>query len=148
MADTTIQRKLESWVRDCWSPDMFGQKFQRLKCMVTSGGPFEFDCVSEDCKIVGLLSTSNYKTASGNPGPGNVKKILADVSWLKQVSAERRFLLLTELDMVAYVQKQQEKGRIDRSVEILHIKLPNDLEARLQESKKQAAIEVSPLKSE
>jgi len=145
MADTTIQRETEDWIRKHWMPSRFHQGFSSQNLYLSSGGFFKFDAVSDDEMIVANISTSSAKTARGKTGVGKLQKIRADIYFLLLLPDEKRKLLIfTELDMVELCNQEKEKGRIPQNIEILFVPLPPDLRTKLQGSKKVASEEVSP----
>jgi len=143
MADTSVQREVENWVRDQWLPEKFAQQFHKRKCKLDSGGDFEFDAVSQDSTIVALISTSRYKTARGKHGSGKVQKIRADINFLQQAQADQHILLLTEPDMLEFFQKERAKGRVSQSIHIALVSLPESLSASLKQARDEASREVS-----
>jgi hypothetical protein len=59
MADSTIQREIEDWIRQYSLPSMFERTFSKKKIRLSSGGVFEFDAVSDEETIAANISTSN-----------------------------------------------------------------------------------------
>ena len=135
MADTRIQLMVEDWVRRVWMPGQYGQRFSRERVTLTSGGIFDFDAVSADCKIVANISTSGAKTANGKYGVGKILKVRSDSYFLLLTKAERILQLLTEHDMYEQWLKEVEKGRVPDSIEFVHVKIPEDLDRALQASR-------------
>lgn len=145
MADTNIQHKIESWVRDKWMPKTFGQKFYQEKVRLSSGGFFEFDAVSEDNKIVALISTSGARTARGKRASGKLHKIRSDMFFLLLVpNIDRRIVVLTEADMYKFWEKEKESGRVPSSIEFKHAEeIPEKLVSKLTISRGNASREVT-----
>jgi hypothetical protein len=146
MADTTIQREIENWIRHYWLPSIFKGVFIKKKIRLSSGGVFEFDAVSDDETIAVNISTSSAVTSGGKRGSGKLQKIRADIYFLLLLpdSVKRRLLLFTEPDMVELCQKEQKNGRIPQNIEIIVVELPENLKAKLIDAKKNASSEVSP----
>ncbi len=144
MADTRIQLAVEDWVRLEWMRTQLGQRFVRERVPLTSGGVFDFDAVSVDGKIVAVISTSGSKTASGKHAVGKMNKIRSDVYFLLLAEAERRLVLLTEQDMYARWGREVEAGRVPSSIEFVHVEIPQDLNLKLQASRRRASQEVTP----
>ena len=144
MAVTRIQIEVEDWVRRNWMPQQFGQNFYRERLSLISGGVFDFDAVSEDHKIVATISTSGSKTATGKHAVGKLHKIRSDMFFLLLVNAERRFVVLTEPDMLELCQKETEGGRVPSSIKFLCAQIPDDLAVRLRSARQVASKEVSP----
>jgi hypothetical protein len=145
MADTRVQLEVEDWVRRTWMPDRFGQKFNRDRCKLSSGGVFDFDAVSDDAKIVASISTSGAKTASGKPAVGKLLKLRSDMLFLLLAQeAEKRIIILTEPDMYELCNKERSGGRVPLSIEFVLATIPDELRQKLQDARKIASREVSP----
>lgn len=146
MADTSVQRKVEYWIRDEWMPKKFGQRFYQRSLRLSSGGYFDFDAVSEDHKIVALISTSGAKTDRGKHASGKLLKIRSDMFFLvlvPNVNVERRIVVLTETDMVELLKREFENGRVPKSIEFVHAEIPEKLYENLRIAKVVASKEVS-----
>src|SRR3989442_1221168 len=117
MAHTGVQLEVEDWVRREWLPREFGQKFNRERLKLTSGGVFDFDSVSEDGRIVASISTSAARTARGKLGVGKLAKIRADMLFLLMASCDRRLLVLTDETMFQQLHKEMSAGRVPPSIE-------------------------------
>lgn len=144
MADTRVQLEVEDWVRRNWMPTHLDQDFYRERLPLTSGGVFDFDAVSPDGKIVATISTSGAYTASGRRAVGKVLKIRSDMYFLLLTAAERRVVVFTEADMFDFWKGEVEAGRVPSSIEFMHASIPEELEARLRDSRSRASREVSP----
>lgn len=147
MADTRVQLEVEDWVRQNWMAEEFGQKFFRERIKLTPGGYFDFDAVSADQRVVATISTSSARTASGKHGVGKLMKLRSDMYFLLLANAERRLVVLTEEDMYLACLKEQNAGRVPETIEFVRAKIPEELEARLQEARKVASKEVTPIVS-
>jgi len=145
MADTTIQREIEDWIRQYSLPSMFDRTFSKKKIRLSSGGVFEFDAVSDDETIAANISTSNALTSGGKRGSGKLQKIRADIYFLLLLpdSVKKRLLVFTEPDMVELCQKEQKNGRIPQNIEIIVIELQENHKLKLIDAKKIASREVS-----
>jgi len=144
MADTRVQTEVENWICSNWMPKQFIQEFSRKSMILASGGRYSFDAVSDDNRVVAVISTSGAKTSSGKSGVGKMLKIRSDMYFLILVDAESRVVILTEPDMFELCQKEKQNGRVPETIQFLHAKIPDNLEARLKESRRRAANEVSP----
>ena len=144
MADTRIQLKVEDWVRREWMPEQYGRKFSRERVALTSGGVFDFDAVSHDGTVVANISTSGSKTRTGNHAVGKMLKVRSDVYFLLLAKADRKLVLLTELDMHEQWLREADRGRVPDSIEFVHVKLPETLDAELRTARGRASAEVSP----
>ena len=144
MADTRVQSEAEDWVRTQWMPAQFGRDFYRERIRLTSGGMFDFDAVSSDGKVVATISTSGARTASGKYAVGKMMKIRSDMYFLLLAEAQRRLVVLTEEDMYEQCVKEKTAGRVPPNIEFFHVQLPEELNKRLQDSRRKASQEVSP----
>ena len=144
MSDTRVQLAVEAWICANWMPEKFGQKFHKRRIGLTSGGLFEFDAVSEDGKIVAVISTSGAKTASGGSATGKIHKIRSDMFFLLLAEAEQRVVVLTEQDMFQRWQQEKTGGRVPPEIELYLAKIPDEQRERLRSARKKAAREVSP----
>ena len=144
MADTRVQLEVEDWVRREWMPRRFGQSFSRARVKLSPGGVCDFDAVSGDRKIVAAISTSGAVTASGKSAVGKMLKIRSDMYFLLLAEAERRIVVLTEKDMRDRCKKEAEGGRVPASIELVHVEIPAELEAKLRASRTEASGEVFP----
>jgi len=146
MADTRVQLEVEDWVRREWMPRQFGQRFRRERVLLTSGGVFDFDAVSEDNTVVATISTSGGTTSSGKLAVGKLLKIRSDMLFLMLVKAQRRIVVLTELDMLGVCIKEREGGRVPPEIEFLQASIPDGLAEKLKAARKLASMEVTPAK--
>lgn len=143
MADTSVQRNVEEWIREKWLSDRFRQKFQKKRVALTAGGTFEFDGVSEDGNVVANISTSSLKTVSGKWGSGKVNKIRSDIYFLVLATGvAKRLMLLTERDMFKAWLLEQDRGRVPNCIQFRHVDISADLDAELEDSRQQASDEV------
>lgn len=148
MADTKAQNEAEFWIRRHALQQKFGQQFTKRSLVLSTGGEFSFDAVSEDGKIVAVISTSPGTTSSGKDATAKLLKIRSDVLWFYMLerAPERRILVFSEQSMVDLIEKEKTKGRFPQEFEILKVDLPPDLAARVAESQRIASEEVSPKK--
>lgn len=144
MADTRTQLEVEDWVRREWLPAKFQQPFRRERIKLSSGGVFDFDAVSQDDTIVVTVSTSSGLTAGGKNPAGKLNKIRSDMYFLLLAPAQQRIVVLTEKDMYDLCQKEVNGGRVDKSIQFLHVLIPSELADRLKDAKARASREVSP----
>jgi DUF2075 family protein len=146
MADTTVQRKVEKWIREEFLPKKLGQHFQEAKVPLIWGGSFNFDAVSDDGKIVAKISTSKARMANKKAGIGKFHKIIADTFYLLNArGVERLILVFTEPDMRDEFVRRREIGRFPPEVELLLVDdSPIGLRHKLEASRKVASMEVEP----
>lgn len=144
MADTTTQREIEDWIRREWLSGKFHQRFSKDTVRLTSGGMFEFDAVSVDESIVACISTSGLTTSGGKPGAGKKYKIRSDLFFLLLTqNSKQRLMVFTEQDMYEFWLKEQENGRVPRSIQFLIAAIPMELREELSRAKAKSAEEVS-----
>jgi hypothetical protein len=145
MADTRIQLEVEDWVRDQWMPKRFGQRFNRNRLPLTSGGVFDFDAVSEDRKMAACISTSGGKTARGKHAVGKLLKLRSGMLFLGLArEPERRFIILTEQHMYDVCSKEKKGGRVPENIEFELAEIPEESRERLDSARENASKEVSP----
>lgn len=144
MADTRCQNECEAWVRAKWLPASYGQPFSEKRVRLTSGGEFKFDAVSEDGSLVVSISTSRAVTSGGKRGVGKLMKLRGDMLFHSMAVGRRQIMVLTESCMFDACLAEQAKGRVPRGIEFVHVKLPEDLSARLAVSRDRSSLEVQP----
>jgi len=144
MADTRVQTEVETWIRSNWMPHKFGRTFGRKSLVLSPGGEYSFDAVSEDKSIVAAISTSGARTSSGKNGVGKMLKIRSDMYFLLLADAENRMVVLTEADMFELCQKEKQNGRVPNTIEFVLAEIPNELVERLKHARQKASSEVSP----
>ena len=147
MAKTKDQVMAQQWIATKYLPRKFNQQFEEKLIDLTWGGKFKFDAVSEDGKIIGSISTSAAKTASGKPSSGPFHKIHSDTLYLLHAnSATKRLLIFTEKDMQEHFIREQESGRLPPGVDLIHVELPNNLKNQVKNARFSASQEVTPPK--
>ena len=144
MADSTVTIKIEDWVRNVWMKNEYGQSFSKKILVLNTGGNYEFDAVSEDDKIVGLISTSSAFTASGNRAPGPNRKIKADILYFTMIKTERKLLLFTEDNLYKEFVVEKNNRRIPNDIELVKVNIPEDMNDELKMFKSIASKEVTP----
>ena len=143
MADTRIQLEVEDWVRRNWMPAQYGMRFSRERLLLSSGGVFDFDAVSDDHTIVATISTSGSKTSGGKHAVGKIFKLRSDMLFLTMVEAKRRIIILTERDMCAQCEKEDAGGRVPKGIEFVCAEIPDELRLRLVAARFKASNESS-----
>lgn len=148
MADTKAQNEAEFWIRRHALQQQFGQQFTKRSLVLTTGGEFSFDAVSDDGRMVAAISTSVGRTSSGKDATAKLLKIRSDVLWFYMLERvpERRLLVFSEQSMIDLVEKEKKKGHFPLEFEILKVDLPADLAAKVAESQRIASEEVSPIR--
>ena len=136
MADSTIATKeVENWIRSEFLPKKYHQAFAKRKLGVQSGGEFECDAVSEDGKIVCLISTSPGKTTDGKSDADVLGKIREKALWTISLNEKPETIVFafTDKSMVELIKQEKENGRFPKHIKTLLVKLPADLEKKLAE---------------
>jgi len=148
MADTRTQLVVEEWIRSNWLPRKYGQQFKPEHLQLNTHGYFDFDAVSLDKTIVVNISTSSAITSSGKRAVGKIHKMHSDILYLLMVETEHRIMLLTEVDMYNYCQKEKENGRVPSNIEFVHANISEELSKELKISREVASNEVKPRNKE
>ncbi len=145
MADTSAQHVAEEWIVSHYLADHFaGKSFSGRKLTLKWGGQFAFDAVSEDGKIVGLISTSAARTATGNAAIGKILKLKADALYLLNVrGVEQRFMIFTENSMIEHFEKEKQSGRFPPEIEFLLAVLPENINKLVLKARRVASDETS-----
>jgi len=146
MANTRIQIEVEDWICKNWLPAKFGQRFHRDRLRLISGGVFDYDAVSEDGRIVIVVSTSGARTSSGKYGAGKMMKIRSDLYFLLLVQADRRVIVFTEREMLDQFKKELDGGRIPKEIEYYLADIPDDLRVKLEAARRFSIDEMAPRK--
>lgn len=146
MSDTKAQVAAEKWIRDIELPRLFGQTFRQRSLGLRSKGEFKFDAVSDDGKLVCVISTSAGVTSSGKLATAKLMKIRSDVYWflLLETPPQRKILVFTEQSFIDLIEEEKKKGRFPAEFEIIRVNLPPDIAAKVAESQRIASEEVSP----
>lgn len=143
MANTRVQHEVEDWIRQHWLPQRFKQPFLLKRMLLSCGGVFEYDGVSADKKIVASISTSSATTSGGKPAAGKLQKIRADMFFmLLTPNVDQKVIVLTEQDMYERCKAEATAGRAPREIQFMYAKIPENLRAKLTESRRKAAREV------
>jgi len=124
MADSI--KEAETWIRNEFLPKKFNQTFAIRKLTVQSGGEMEFDAVSEDGKIVCIISTSRGMTAEGKPDTDVLAKIREKLLWTVSINEKPETIVFafTEKSMGELLKQEKEKGRLPKQMKMLPVKLP------------------------
>jgi hypothetical protein len=147
MADTSIQKRVESWVRDNVLAKKYGCSFTERHLQLTWGGQYKFDAVNKDGSIVANISSSAGVTNQGRSASGKIHKIKSDTLYLINVmGAQKRVQVFTEKTMDNRFQKEVRNGRYPSDIELLVVELPDDLQAEVAKMRLLAVKEVTPEK--
>ena len=145
MADTKAQVEAEKWIREEYLPKKYGQSFRQKNLDLQSRAQFKFDAVSDDNEIVALISTSAGFTSSGKVATAELMKVRSDALRFLMLEAtpQKRLMIFTDQSMIDVVKDERKKGSFPSELEIVKVKLPPDLAARVAESQRIASEEVS-----
>ena len=145
MTDTTATAEAIKWIREAYLPKEFGQSFRPKKLLLQSRGNATFEAVSDDEEIVTMISTSSGLQANGKVDAEALMKVRSDalkILWLEHTPA-KRFIVLTNPSMGRVIREEIKKGRFPKEMELLKVKLPAAIEAKLEESRKNRIQEAS-----
>jgi hypothetical protein len=148
MADTRAYGEAERWIRDIGLPARFpGQHFEKRDLRVgtrRNGDPgyHSFDAVSHDGQIVASVKASSGLTSGGKLPVGKTKDAYTELHFLSLVSASKRVLILTDSDFFRIFSDVSD-GRLPQGVEVLHIPLPDEIQAKVRAARGIASEEMS-----
>ena len=143
MAETKAHIEAEKWIREEYLPKKYGQSFQQKSLDLQSRTQFTFDAVSDDCEIVAMISTSAGFTSNGKVATEELQKVRSDALRFLMLDArpQKRLMIFTDQSMIDIVKDEKKKDRFPKELEILKVKLPADLAARVAESQRIASEE-------
>lgn len=149
MAGTTVHHEAEAWVVKVGLPTIYpGVRFSGSKRKLKWDGSFAFDAVSDDGTIVVSISTSAARTASGKLATAKFQKLKSDALYLLNLKHDaRRVMAFTEMSMCEYFQAAASAGRFPPNIDLVHVPLPDNLNARVLASRDIASRETSPAKA-
>ena len=148
MTNTKAQTEADQWIREVFLPKTYGQSFRQKNLGLQSRGQTKFDAVSNDGEIVTMISTSSGMGSNGKVDTEALMKVRSDalkILWLEHTPA-KRFIILTDPSMIRIIREEIKKGHFPKEMELLRVKLPVALAARIEESEKNASGEVSSQK--
>lgn len=135
MKNTGTEQNAEQWIRDVYLPKEFGQPFHEKKLPLQSRGESKFAAVSDDGEVVASICVSRAYVSSGKVDKDALLKVQSDalkILWLENTPA-KRLMLFTDPDMIRVIKEEKKKGHFPKEMEIVRVKLPAALEARLEE---------------
>ncbi|HEY7596017.1 MAG TPA: hypothetical protein VH969_22940 [Actinophytocola sp.] len=126
-------------VRDVLSAQ-YQTVFHNRRMRLQPGGYHEFEAVSDNGRIV-----ASVKTAAGNGRhpAGTISNCLAALYFLSLVRAHRKILVLTSPEFHAMFMIAMD-GKIPHGVEIMHVPLPADVQARVAAVQQAGTDETQP----
>lgn len=144
MSNTNAQKKAAEWIRTSFLVKEFGQKFNKSVVSLYTGGEIEFNAVSCDGSIVGIISTSTPFVPNGAVGRGKLSKIRADALFLLMIDGEvERLLIYTDEGMARLVRDEMNAGKLPGNIKILYAPLPDTLQAEVNDSRIKASKELA-----
>ncbi len=146
MITSNPQTEIEQWIRDVYLPREHGQAFRQKSLPLQSRGEAKFAAVSEDGEVVAAICTSPGYLANGKVDTDALMKVRSDalkILWLESTPA-KRFMVMADPTMVAVIREEKRKGRFPKELQIVRVKVPAALEAKLDEWKKSRAQAVPP----
>ena len=148
MANTNAQVEAEKWIREVELPRLYHQQFRQRSLGLRSKGEFKFDGVSDDGKIVVVISTSGGVKTDGSASTAKLMKMRSDVYWflMLEQQPERRLMVFSDQSMIDLINEEKKKGRFPSEFELVKVTLPKELEDKVAESRRAASEEVSPRK--
>jgi len=146
MADTKAQVESDKWIREEYLQKKYGQSFRQKSLDLQSRGQGTFDAVSDDCEIVAMICTSAGFTSIGKVATDELMKVRSDALRFLMLEAtpQKRLMIFTDQSMIEAVKDERKQGRFPSGLEILKIKLPPDMAARVADSQRIASEDVSP----
>ncbi|MBN1396855.1 MAG: hypothetical protein JXA06_02380 [Bacteroidetes bacterium] len=137
-------KEVEEWIRSEFLPKKYSQAFAKRKLGVQSGAEIEFDAVSEDGKIVCIISTIPGKTADGKVDTDALAKIREKTLWTVSLNEKPETIVFvyTDKTMGELLKEEKGNGRFPKHIKTLLVKLPPDLEMKLAEMKSRAVEEI------
>ena len=124
MADSI--KDIENWIRNEFLLKKYNQAFAKRKLAVQSGGEMEYDAVSEDGKIVCILSTSRGMTAEGKPDADVLSNIREKILWTVSLNEKPEIIafVYTEKSMGELLKQEKERGRLPKQMKMVQAKMP------------------------
>ncbi len=139
MKSTDVYTEIEHWIREVYLPKEFGQKFQEKSLLLQSRGEAKFAAVSEDGEVVAAICTRPGYGSNGKVDEDALLKVRSDalkILWLDATPA-KRFIAVADPSMIRLLKEEKRKGRFPKEMHIVRIKLPSELEAKLEEARKE-----------
>ena len=137
MVDTKAQVEAEKWIREEYLPKKYGQSFRQKNLDLQSRTQSKFDAVSDDGEIVAMICTSPGFTSGGKVDTDELMRVRSDALRFLMLEAtpQKRLMIFIDQSMIDLVKDERKKGRFPKELEILKVKLPADLAARVAGSK-------------
>lgn len=138
MGNSDAPTRAEQWIREVFLPKKFGQSFLQKSLTLQSKTLHEFDAVSDDNEIVAAICFSAGTTTTGKVAPDALKRVRSDALWFLMLESTpaHRLMIFTDSSMVDLIKQEKKRDRFPRALEILRVKLPRALAAKLEESQR------------
>ncbi|HWM05441.1 MAG TPA: hypothetical protein VNP92_24135 [Actinophytocola sp.] len=133
---------VEDHVRDMLSAK-YQVAFRKERLRLQPGGEHEFDAVSTDRRIVASIKTASAPPNGKHPS-AKVVNAIAELYFLSVVRASKRLLVLTSADFHALFLGAMNR-KIAGGIEVVHLPLPTDIEARVAAVQSAASDEIQPV---
>jgi len=141
MANTRyLTSAVEDGVRHRLS-EHYQTSFHRRTLRLQTGGEHEFGAVSDNGRIVASIKTAS---AGGRAPASKVVNCLAELYFLSLVRARRRLLVLTSPEFHQLFSTLA-RGKVAPGIEIVHIPLPIEVQARVSAVQQASGDEVQPV---
>ena len=136
MTGTEAHTEAEKWIREAFLPKKYGQTFRQKSLTVQSRGQIKFDAVSDDNEIVAVISTRAGFTPGDKVATEDLMKIRSAALWVMMLEStpQKRLLVLTDQSMIDLVKDEKKRDRFPKEFEIVKVKLPPELAARVEEA--------------
>ncbi len=144
MKQPDVVSEIENWIRDVYLPKQYSQSFKQKSLPLQSRGQSSFAAVSEDGEIVASICTKKAYIALRKVDKEALMKVQSDalkILWLENTPA-KRFMLFIDPDMIRLIKEEKKKGHFPKELELIRVKLPAALEAKLLESQRPPAPQV------
>jgi hypothetical protein len=123
--------------------ELYQTSFHRRPLQLQTGGQHEFDAVSDNGKIVASIKTAAVAAGGRHPS-GRVVDCFAELYFLSVLRARRRLLVLTSPEFHELFLTIA-RGKLAPGIEIVHIPLSAQTQARVSAVQKAASDEVTPV---
>ena len=101
--------------------------------------------MSEGGETVGLISTSDARTAGGKVATAKIQKLKADALYLLNLNGAGHILLIfTEDSMLKHFEKEKKSGRFRPQISFLLAPLPKDIHSWVLAARHIASAETYP----
>jgi hypothetical protein len=148
MTNPNAQSEAVDWIRKQYLPKKYGQPFHEKSLELQSKALAKFDAVSEDGEIVAAISMRVGFSPGGRKNEDDLSKTRSDALRFLMLDyiPKERLMIFTEQSMIDVVKDEKKRDRFPKALKIVKVKLPADLEARIEEAQRTASDEDPPKK--